>query len=79
MGAQAIEHLLEWGGMPALLPLPDAERRKWLQSYDTAYLERDLTDLARLNDLMPFRQIQRLWRCARANSFPIRNWRVTLV
>ena len=46
--------------MPALLPLTDAERRKWLQSYDATYLERDLGDLARLNDLMPFRRFQRL-------------------
>lgn len=59
-GARAIEHLLAWGGMPALLPLPDDERRKWLSAYETAYLERDLGDLARLADLMPFRQFQRL-------------------
>ncbi len=58
--AVAIDYLLQWGGMPALLPLPDDERRKWLQSYETAYLERDLGDLARLQDLMPFRQFQRL-------------------
>lgn len=58
--SSTIEHLLAWGGMPALLPLPDEERRKWLQSYEVAYLERDLGDLARLNDLMPFRQLQRL-------------------
>jgi len=59
-GAQAVAHLLAWGGMPALLPLPDAERRKWLSAYETAYLERDLGDLARLTDLMPFRQLQQL-------------------
>jgi len=59
-GASAIEHLLRWGGMPALLPLPDGERRKWLQSYDATYLERDLTDLARLSDLVPFRRFQRI-------------------
>lgn len=58
--AAAIEHLLRWGGMPALLPLPDGERHKWLQSYDSTYLERDLGDLARLNDLLPFRRFQRL-------------------
>jgi predicted AAA+ superfamily ATPase len=58
--AAAIEHLLRWGGMPALLPLPDGERHKWLQSYDATYLERDLGDLARLNDLLPFRRFQRL-------------------
>jgi uncharacterized protein len=60
-GASAsIEHLLRWGGMPALLPLPESERHKWLQSYDATYLERDLGDLARLNDLLPFRRFQRL-------------------
>ncbi len=56
----AIEHLLGWGGMPALLPLSDAERRKWLSSYEATYLERDLGDLARLADLLPFRRFQRL-------------------
>jgi predicted AAA+ superfamily ATPase len=58
--AAALRHLLQWGGMPALLPLPDAERHKWLQSYDATYLERDLGDLARLDDLLPFRRFQRL-------------------
>jgi predicted AAA+ superfamily ATPase len=58
--AAATKHLTEWGGMPALLPLPDGERRKWLQSYDATYLERDLGDLARLDDLLPFRRFQRL-------------------
>lgn len=58
--AQAIDHLIQWGGMPALLPLPEGERHTWLRSYATAYLERDLGDLARLRDLMPFRQFQRL-------------------
>ncbi|MBU0511859.1 MAG: ATP-binding protein [Chloroflexi bacterium] len=59
-GAAALDHLAAWGGMPALLPLSDDERRKWLGSYATAYLERDLGDLARLSDLVPFRQFQRL-------------------
>ncbi len=58
--AQAVEHLLQWGGMPALLPLADEEREKWLQSYETTYLERDLADLTRLADLMPFRRFQQL-------------------
>jgi len=30
LGAAAVEHLLRWGGMPALLPLPDAEE-EWEQ------------------------------------------------
>jgi len=57
---RAETHLLQWGGMPALLPLVDEERRKWLKDYGYTYLERDLTDLARLDDLMPFWTFQRL-------------------
>jgi predicted AAA+ superfamily ATPase len=58
--AAGVRHLLEWGGMPALLPLPDGERNKWLESYEVTYLERDLADLTRLADLVPFRRFQRL-------------------
>jgi len=58
--AAAVDHLQRWGGMPALLPLPDAERTKWLQSYEATYLERDLGDLTRMDDLMPFRRFQQL-------------------
>lgn len=54
------DYLLRWGGMPALLPLADDERWKWLKDYEYTYLERDLTDLARLSDLMPFRKFQTL-------------------
>jgi len=57
-GAQ--NHLLAWGGMPSLLRLSSDDRRQWLKDYEVTYLERDLTDLARLNDLMPFRKFQRL-------------------
>lgn len=56
----AVEHLGSWGGMPALLPLEDDERREWLASYQQTYLERDLADLATLSDLLPFRNLQRL-------------------
>jgi predicted AAA+ superfamily ATPase len=56
----AVEHLGSWGGMPALLPLEDGERREWLASYQQTYLERDLADLATLSDLLPFRNLQRL-------------------
>jgi predicted AAA+ superfamily ATPase len=58
--AASIDHLKRWGGMPALLALPDGERAKWLQSYDATYLERDLGDLARMDDLLPFHRFQRL-------------------
>jgi predicted AAA+ superfamily ATPase len=46
--------------MPALLPLSEEERWKWLRDYEYTYLERDLTDLARLDDLGPFRIFQKL-------------------
>jgi hypothetical protein len=56
----ALDYMLTWGGMPALLSLDEADRRQWLQSYGHSYLERDLGDLARLDDLSPFREFQRL-------------------
>ncbi|MEI6610571.1 MAG: ATP-binding protein [Deltaproteobacteria bacterium] len=56
----AQDYLLQWGGMPALVALPAEERRQWLKDYEYTYLERDVADLARLNDLMPFRKFQRL-------------------
>jgi hypothetical protein len=57
---RAETHLLNWGGMPALLSLNDEERWKWLKDYEYTYLERDLSDLARLDDLTPFTKFQRL-------------------
>ena len=57
---QAEKYLLTWGGMPALLPLSEEERWKWLKDYVYTYLERDLSDLARLDDLVPFRTFQKL-------------------
>lgn len=57
---RAEAYLLQWGGMPGLLPLTDDERRQWLKDYGFTYVERDLGDLARLDDLSPFRKFQRL-------------------
>jgi predicted AAA+ superfamily ATPase len=57
---QAERHLWQWGGMPGLLPLSEQMRRQWLKSYEITYLERDLGDLARLDDLKPFRRFQKL-------------------
>lgn len=56
----AENHILDWGGMPALLPLSETDRWKWLKDYGYTYLERDLSDLARLDDLSPFRSFQKL-------------------
>ncbi|HQK80053.1 MAG TPA: ATP-binding protein [Syntrophales bacterium] len=57
---RAQDDLLQWGGMPALISLTPEERRQWLRDYEYTYLERDVADLARLDDLMPFRKFQRL-------------------
>ncbi|OGD21369.1 MAG: hypothetical protein A2W03_04810 [Candidatus Aminicenantes bacterium RBG_16_63_16] len=58
---QSEKHLLGWGGMPALLAVDREEDRwKWLKDYEYTYLERDLSDLARLDDLNPFAKFQRL-------------------
>jgi predicted AAA+ superfamily ATPase len=58
---RAENYLLKWGGMPALLSIEnDEERWKWLRDYEYTYLERDLSDLARLDDLGPFTKFQRL-------------------
>jgi hypothetical protein len=47
--------------MPALLAIDDEGARwKWLKDYEYTYLERDLSDLARLDDLAPFTKFQRL-------------------
>ncbi len=58
--ARWLDYALKWGGMPALLTLSEPERRDWLRSYALTYLERDLSDLARLYDVAPFRRFQRL-------------------
>ena len=55
-----LTHALTWGGMPGLLPLHDSTRRDWLRSYTNTYLERDLSDLARIDDILPFRRFQQL-------------------
>ncbi len=54
------EYYLRWGGMPALTHtgFDDYDRRKWLEDYFTTYLQRDLLDLGRLNDLEPFIRAQ---------------------
>jgi predicted AAA+ superfamily ATPase len=64
----AEEYMLKFGGMPALLHIPDQDKKSgWLRDYSIAYLERDLNDLARLNDLMPFKTFQQLAALRSAN------------
>ena len=58
---KAEDHLLQWGGMPALIHLEsDNEKHQWLKNYNYTYLERDMIDLSRLYDLEPFQKFQRL-------------------
>jgi len=54
------ERFLQWGGMPALTQndFDEEDRRKWLEDYFSSYLQRDLTDLGRINDLEPFIRAQ---------------------
>lgn len=59
--ARAESHILKWGGMPALLAIEEGDARwKWLRDYRHTYLERDLSDLARLDDLAAFSKFQKL-------------------
>lgn len=58
--AEWLKYALAWGSMPGLLPLNQADRHDWLRSYTNTYLERDLADLARLDDLLPFRRFLQL-------------------
>lgn len=56
----AVSHILDWGGLPALLQYPAEDRRQWLDAYQATYLERDLADLAQLRDLEAFTHCHRL-------------------
>ena len=56
---EAQEHLSRWGGMPFLLTINNtSERQKWLRDYTYTYLERDFSDLSRIEDLEPFKKFQ---------------------
>lgn len=55
-----LNYALQWGGMPTMLAVPPAERPDWLRSYTNTFVERDLPDIARLDDLELFRRFTRL-------------------
>jgi predicted AAA+ superfamily ATPase len=58
---QTESHLYSSGGMPPLIHITDErERQFWISDYNQTYLERDLADLASLNDLKPFRRFHQL-------------------
>jgi len=56
----ALQHTLDWGGLPTLLQYQPEERRAWLDAYQATYLERDLGDLAQLRHLESFVHCHRL-------------------
>ena len=57
----SLDHILSWGGMPALCGLPEeSDRWIWLEEYCRTYLQRDLADLGRVADLDNFLRLERL-------------------
>jgi hypothetical protein len=48
------------GGMPSVCLGGVRDRGAWFRAYEQTYLERDVRDLARLGDLVPFRNLLRL-------------------
>ena len=59
---KAWEHLLRFGGYPALVDddITDDERYLWLKDYVRTYLERDVRDLASFRDLEPYMKLQHI-------------------
>ncbi|MCP4658619.1 MAG: ATP-binding protein [bacterium] len=55
----ALLHLLEWGGLPALLDCPLGERIPWIESCQSTYLD-DLSDIVRVRNRKAFSTIRRL-------------------
>lgn len=57
---KAWNHYLQWGGYPALTAEERTERDKqeWLNNYVRTYLERDVRDLAAMQDLEPYKKLQ---------------------
>lgn len=51
-----LRNYLYYGAMPAVWDsqLTEIEKQDWLNNYQRTYLERDIVDIARLNDLEPF-------------------------
>jgi hypothetical protein len=68
LAKNAEDWLITWGGMAPLIHIPDPKNRKhWLKDYSITYLERDLADLAKLSDLMPFKKFQQIAALRSAN------------
>lgn len=60
--ALAWNHLLTFGGYPALVNEKRTTQDKydWLNGYVRTYLERDVRDIAAMNDLQPYTKLQKV-------------------
>lgn len=58
----AWNHYLKFGGYPALVNegRTDKDKYEWLAGYVRTYLERDVRDLAAINDLEPYTKLQKV-------------------
>lgn len=58
----AWNHLLTFGGYPALVSddRTDREKYEWLAGYVRTYLERDVRDIAVMSDLEPYTKLQKV-------------------
>jgi len=61
------DEMLKWGGFPEILYRDEESRKIWFQDYRQTYLERDLTDLGKVQDLNNFARCHKL--SAFRNSF----------
>jgi predicted AAA+ superfamily ATPase len=59
-GSAVTESEVMRGGFPSLALHPGADAWMWFESYEKTYLERDIRDLRRVNDLVSLRRLVRL-------------------
>jgi len=64
----ALVHILEWGGLPALLERPMGERIPWLQERQSTFLD-DLSDVVRVRNRKAFSTFYRLAATAAGEIF----------
>lgn len=57
------ENEIHRGGMPSVRDLPAADASVWFRGFEQTYVERDIRDLARIDDVLGFRDVVRLAAC----------------
>ena len=70
----AIDHLLRWGGLPALVQLDPVDRASWLAAYEDDFPARNAGPTGRLKPL-PFRRFRRA--CAVRAGTPLSQTQLT--